>query len=210
MAEFNYLCAACGGHGPQIHHIDGNNTNPDPENLIPLCPNHHLRDAHNPTCPIEPGIVKLLRMYRDPAVLSPKFQPLFARLKRFQSTAAEVVDELTPKSYSMPGTDELTSPITHILPNRQLAERWEQCIWDLVRFTEVLEMGHYFRPSIYVLLMKLGGHEQGRFTDLLSTTHIKKSELATACADAAKQVEKYIMEQLRYQDWITLNDGKLR
>ena len=57
LREFNHACAICGTANPQIHHIDGDHSNNDPLDLLPLCPNCHLGDQHNPTRPLEPGRV---------------------------------------------------------------------------------------------------------------------------------------------------------
>ena len=43
LKEYNHLCSICGAPRPQVHHIDEDNANNDPLNLLPLCPNHHLR-----------------------------------------------------------------------------------------------------------------------------------------------------------------------
>ncbi len=81
MKEFRYRCAICGGDRPQIHHIDSNPTNNDLLNLIPLCPNCHILDQHDPTAETDQRKLRLFRQYRDPTILSPQFQPLFNRLK---------------------------------------------------------------------------------------------------------------------------------
>lgn len=105
LREFNHACAICGTANPQIHHIDGDHSNNDPLDLLPLCPNCHLGDQHNPTRPLEPGRVLLFRRFKDPAILSPQFEPLYARLqflnepevrtaetKTLESRAAELID----------------------------------------------------------------------------------------------------------------------
>ena len=39
---YDKKCAICGWNkSVDVHHIDGNNKNNDPQNLIPLCANHH-------------------------------------------------------------------------------------------------------------------------------------------------------------------------
>ena len=79
LAEYNHLCAVCGSTGPHVHHIDEDAENNDPQNLLPLCPNCHLRDQHNPTRRHEVGKLRLFRRYRDPAVLLPQFHPIYLR-----------------------------------------------------------------------------------------------------------------------------------
>jgi hypothetical protein len=78
--EFNHRCAICGAPDPQFHHIDENPSNNDPLNLLPLCPNCHLTDHHNPTAPADPRKLRLFREHKDPTILSSQFHPLFNRL----------------------------------------------------------------------------------------------------------------------------------
>ena len=66
LKEFNHLCAVCGGIGPQVHHVDEDNSNNVVENLLPLCPNCHLRDQHNPTRRHAVEKLQLFRKYKDP------------------------------------------------------------------------------------------------------------------------------------------------
>ncbi len=80
LDEYSHRCAICGGDRPQIHHIDENPNNNDPMNLIPLCPNQHLSDQHNPTRQIPIPILKLFREYKDPAILKPQFKPIHDRM----------------------------------------------------------------------------------------------------------------------------------
>jgi len=80
LKEYRHRCAICGGENPHLHHIDKNAKNIDPMNLIPLCPNCHLSDQHDPTKGIEPAILNLFRKFKDPAILQPPFYALFRRL----------------------------------------------------------------------------------------------------------------------------------
>lgn len=84
LSEFNFRCALCGKDRPQVHHIDEDPSNNDPANLIPLCPNCHLSDIHNPTQALAPEKLALFRKYKDPFILKPQFQPLFKRLEFLQ------------------------------------------------------------------------------------------------------------------------------
>jgi len=81
LSEFNHRCAVCGKDRPQVHHIDEDPSNNDPMNLIPLRPNCHLIDQHNPTVPIDPDKLRLFRRYKDPVILGAQFDPLFQRLR---------------------------------------------------------------------------------------------------------------------------------
>ena len=81
LKKFRHRCAICGGERPQLHHIDEDPANNDPLNLIPLCPNCHILDQHDPTAETDQGKLRLLRKFRDPAILKPQFHPLFIRLR---------------------------------------------------------------------------------------------------------------------------------
>lgn len=80
LREYNHRCAVCGTDRPQIHHIDEDPSNNDPLNLIPLCPNCHLIDQHNPTVPMDAGKLQLFRKFKDPTILKSQFHPLYTRL----------------------------------------------------------------------------------------------------------------------------------
>ena len=79
LDEYNHKCAVCGSEKPHVHHIDENNSNGSVENLLPLCPNCHLNDQHNPTRKIEIPKLQLFRKYKDPAILKPQFHPIYTR-----------------------------------------------------------------------------------------------------------------------------------
>jgi hypothetical protein len=69
LVEFNHRCAVCGADRPQVHHIDEDPSNNEPLNLLPLCPNCHLIDQHNPTGGMEIPKLLLFRRFKDPAIL---------------------------------------------------------------------------------------------------------------------------------------------
>ena len=124
LSEFNHLCAICGKPNPHIHHVDGNCTNNILENLLPLCPNHHLLDAHNPTVPTASGKLALFRQYRDPAILLTQFDPLFNRMK-----------------FLLP--PEIVENDLHVLQS--------QC-HDLLDFVKHLKMGSYYESALFPLI----------------------------------------------------------
>jgi hypothetical protein len=64
-----------------LHHLDEDPSNNDHLNLLPLCPNHHLQDIHDPTGSMDPRQLKLFRRFKDPAILDPRFHPLFYRME---------------------------------------------------------------------------------------------------------------------------------
>lgn len=125
LKEFNHRCAIYGGDNPHIHHIDGDPTNHDPINLIPLCPNCHIRDQHDPTKAVDKGILALFRIHRDPSILTPQFYPLYIRLHFLESIA----------------------PQTEV-------EQLQSMIEELLDFIAELEMGSFYSKKIGTLLEK--------------------------------------------------------
>jgi hypothetical protein len=119
LKEFNYKCSICGKTQPQIHHIDENPSNNDIMNLLPLCPNCHINDQHNPTTHIPINKLELFRKYKDPAILSSKFSPLYKRLS--------FLFEISSKS-SMEVLKKLSE--------------------DLLNFVSVLNMGVYYKDEL--------------------------------------------------------------
>ncbi len=81
LREFRYRCAICASERPQLHHIDEDRANSDPWNLLPLCPNCHLLDQHDPTAPIDRDKLRLFRRYRDPMILHERFHPVWSRCR---------------------------------------------------------------------------------------------------------------------------------
>lgn len=100
FGEYNHRCAICGADKPQIHHIDEDHSNNEIDNLLPLCPNCHLTDQHNPTKKIDPQKLQLFRKYKDPAILKPQFDPIFVRQSFLSSVeeGEESIGELEQKA----------------------------------------------------------------------------------------------------------------
>lgn len=123
LKEYNHRCAICGADNPQLHHIDEDPANHESMNLMPLCPNHHLIDQHDPTKAIDKRILALFREYKDPYILKPQFYALFLRLKwldhidqyvweQVEDHACELVDfvgELEMGKFYCKRIDELAS-----------------------------------------------------------------------------------------------------
>ena len=79
LKEYKHKCAFCDEGNPQLHHIDENPLNNEAENLIPLCPTHHLSYQHNTTAKIPIYKMKLFREYKDTRILNEKFNSLYSR-----------------------------------------------------------------------------------------------------------------------------------
>ena len=174
MNEFSYLCAICGKTQPQIHHIDQDASNNALDNLLPLCPNHHLLDAHNPTSPIPTAKLILFRKFRDPAIFLSQFSPLFDRMKFM----------LEP---------ELLSSELHELQSMTA---------DLLKFVSYLNMGNYYSHRIYPLIgwIQPTSDSQGVLQTLdreQNAGHLYRAKLI-AQSDGAVRL---LIECLRFQNW---------
>jgi hypothetical protein len=171
LDEYNHLCAICGGPRPQIHHIDEDPSSNDPLNLLPLCPNHHLVDVHNPTKKLDHLKLWFFRKHRDPMILSPQFDPVFRRLRFL----LKPFDSLNDQAFG-------------------------QSLHDLTRFIERLEMGAYYAKVYYELIQwqqpppyteaereRVLAEHSARYRAQIDAVREKLIELA--------------VEQLRYQKW---------
>ena len=178
LKEYRHRCAVCGGDDPHIHHIDENHSNNLLENLLPLCPNCHLRDQHNPTRMIEVPKLGLFRRYKDPSILKSQFHPVYAR----QLFLDSVVD-------GSDSTDELEGQAT-----------------ELVELVQALELGSFYAtrlleligpPSRPVYLYVDGSYDSAYERELLLRNR-KYREQLIANREAAKAL---LVEQTRYQSW---------
>jgi len=176
LKEFNHRCAMCGASAPQVHHIDENPSNNDSHNLLPLCPNHHLRDHHDPTADVDRGKLALFRKYKDPLILRSQFQPLWQRFSFLYS-----IDENT------------------------WANSMENQVNELVAFVRALKMGRFYAKRLQTLLVDPAramliafGEKRGVVPgnlEQMRAEHIAKLRINR---DAA---EGLVVELLRYQDW---------
>lgn len=178
LGEYNHRCARCGSDHPHLHHIDEDATNNDPCNLLPLCPNCHLRDQHNPTRKIEIDKLQLFRRFKDPAVLKPQFHPVFVR----QAFLASVeVDEMS-------------------------VDNLERRATELIEIVQALEMGDFYAKRLTELIGPLrknifiGGTDgPDREYERLERQRNQdyRANLVANCAS----VQTLLVEQLRYQRW---------
>jgi hypothetical protein len=183
LKEYSHLCAICARPDPQVHHIDENPSNNDILNLLPLCPNHHLSDQHNPTRKIEPTRLRLFRIHKDPVILKPQFQPLFYRMKA-------VIDSSDP------------------LRGDALA----RAAADLIAFVAALEMGTYYGTRLRILLTppdrptaSFHPETAGQLEVIEEEMRQKEAKWELDCkkmiAHARTEVVRLIVELLRYQNW---------
>jgi hypothetical protein len=176
LKEFNHRCAICGTDRPQVHHIDEDPSNNDLLNLIPLCPNCHLVDQHNPTIPMDAEKLRLFREFKDPAILKPQFHPLFIRIKYLSS----ITDD-----------DDISD-----LKNRSQ---------ELIDFVAALEMGTFYSKKIDSLLHVArfwdvsGGDDSAQYR---AAQHEKRARLyREKLRNAKDEVYSLIVELLRFQKW---------
>ena len=177
LKEFNHRCAICGADKPHIHHIDENPSNNNLMNLIPLCPNCHLLDQHNPTAPIDSRKLLLFREYKDPNILSSKFEPLFRRiLFLFDLNESTFITDETSKKAN-----------------------------ELLSFIKVLKMGEFYSREIQNLIGE-PSYPMVYTTDTPSYVFAErdkkiKEEYFHNLIDNREHVISLIIELLRYQEW---------
>jgi hypothetical protein len=129
LDEYDHRCAVCGGDRPHVHHIDEDATHNELSNLLPLCPNCHLRDQHNPTRKIDIPKLQIFRKFKDPAVLKPQFHPIYLR--------QTFLDTIVPGDSSV-GEIELLAK-------------------ELIEFIQALEMGEFYGKRLKELVGPLQG-----------------------------------------------------
>jgi hypothetical protein len=178
LREYNHRCAICGEANPHIHHIDGDHDNNTPENLLPLCPNCHLLDQHNPTANLDHRKLRLFRKYKDPLILSAQFEPLFKRLTFLLN--------LTQAGFDI----------------KQMAMRAD----ELVQFVTQLEMGSFYGPQFKSLIgrrIHARVYTEGtpdsvfrQWAEEESTEYFEKLNKGQS------RVLELAVELLRYQPWM--------
>jgi hypothetical protein len=171
LAEFRNRCAICGDHGPQIDHIDDDPSNNARENLIPLCPNCHIRDKHNPTAPVDRGKLALFRRHKDPAILHPRFEPIWRRTQFMRSPDG----------------------LSH-------GELLHNGVTNLAAFLTTFTKGAYYAARIRELLMtNYGGGID--LDNLEAEMRNRAQLFAQGIVKNRDEAIDLIVEMLRYQDW---------
>lgn len=177
LDEYDHRCAVCGGDRPHIHHIDEDASNNAASNLLPLCPNCHLRDQHNPTRKVEISKLKLFREFKDPAILLPQFDPIYQRQLFLESV--EVNEE---------SDDDLNASSE-----------------ELVEFVAAFEMGEFYSRRIrdliedeFVVFSIASLVDDAGYRTRVRDANRKYREKLVANRHAA---QKLLVEQLRYQSW---------
>lgn len=180
LKEFRHKCGVCGNHDPQLHHIDEDPSNNDPLNLIPLCPNCHLQDTHDPTEPIQPSKIAIFRRTRDPHVLDTHFHPIWIRLKFLRENDSERSISL---SYS---------------------------VKDLLNFVRSFNMGGYYSEKISHILKKPMEFYRVYLKEESKNPSSKIDQEEILSKDVedfrATAIEDLCVEMLRYQNWNNKNN----
>jgi len=176
MDEYKHRCAICNGDRPQLHHIDENPSNNNILNLIPLCPNCHLRDQHNPTAGIDMGRIELFRRYKDPIILSSQFNPLYKRFMYFYNIK-----------------DDVSSGV---LDNQAK---------ELISFVGALKMGDFYGKQLEGLIVSPARGFVISFGEPNLVYAGKMEEHRREHIDKLRRnvgaAESLLIELLRYQDW---------
>ena len=174
LKEFDHRCAICACDRPQIHHIDENHTNNDINNLLPLCPNCHLSDQHNPTRKISILRLKLFRDYKDPFILKSQFEPIFSR--------SEFLDLIQENNISA----------------NECAEKSK----ELIEFIKFFEMGGFYSEKLEELI-KQKGYVGSWNLDGDNSERIREhdSSYLKSLKSNTEEAKKLIVELLRYQKW---------
>lgn len=178
LDEYDHRCAVCGGDRPHVHHIDEDPSHNALENLLPLCPNCHLRDQHNPTRKVDIPKLRLFRKYKDPAILKPQFHPIYLR-QRF-------LDDVTP------GEESVTDLESHAK--------------ELIEFIEALEMGTFYSKRLAELvapvrrafIMSLGPGPDPRYDRQRRSAN---SDYRDKLIENRVAAQSLLIELLRYQGW---------
>jgi hypothetical protein len=177
LKEFNHRCAVCAAEKPHLHHIDEDRNNNEVWNLLPLCPNAHRIDPHDPTKPLEASKLRLLRAYRDPSILKPQFHPIYRRLS--------FLDEMSESE-----------------PCETLHEKVEEAVNYLVSF----EMGVYYGGRVHELL-RLAPCTYNFTARSGVTERMRQAELEhdqqyrDQLRRARDEVYFLVVEMLRFQKW---------
>jgi hypothetical protein len=181
LDEYDHRCAVCGGDRPHVHHIDEDASNNELLNLLPLCPNCHLRDQHNPTRKIDIPKLQLFRKHKDPAILKAQFHPIYLR-QRFLDAVSQ--------------GDESVSEL-------------ESQANELIEFIQSLEMGSFYgkrmtdlvAPLRRAFVMSLDPGPDPRYERQLRS---KNSDYRNKLIENREAAQILLVEMLRYQSWANI------
>ena len=178
LDEYDHRCAVCGGDRPHIHHIDEDATHNELSNLLPLCPNCHLRDQHNPTRKIDIPKLQIFRAFKDPAILKPQFHPIYLR----QMFLASVLPGSEPVGDLEGQANELVEFIGSFTMGDFYSKRLSELIGPLKR----------------VFIMSLNSGPDPRYEQQVRQANMDYRQKLVENRDSAQAL---LVELLRYQNW---------
>jgi hypothetical protein len=178
LAEYNHRCAVCGNDRPQLHHIDEDSSNSISDNLLPLCPNCHLSDQHNPTRQVEVKKLHLFRRFKDPGILKPQFHPVYKRQLFLDDVV--VCDE---------PVQELFRQVTEL---RELVKALEMGDFYFNRLGELLALEFPY----YQICLALGTDPDKEAERMIGNRRYRQKLVTNR--ESARDL---LVEQLRYQRW---------
>ncbi len=190
LNEYNHKCAVCGGDHPQVHHIDEDHSNNELENLLPLCPNCHLRDQHNPTRKIDIQKLALFRKYKDPAILKPQFDPIYR--KQIFLSEIEINDE--PTNY----IEQQANELTYFVLSLDMGEFYGKKIYQLVRPVGINSIYILDRGTLHPKISHCRPDQKYEYKNLVLKSY---REYRQKLVDNKEDVQEAIIELLRYQKW---------
>lgn len=179
LREYSHKCAICGKDEPHIHHIDENPSNNKPVNLLPLCPNCHLTDQHNPNRKIEIPKLQLFRNYKDTLILKPQFHPIYIRQLFLEEIEIneDNVDELREQS----------NELVKFLAEFERGAYYSRCVKNLVRQDGVAIVTASFNDY--------DGYENTRRLKQRNLVYRQK------LVNNKNEIQSLIIELLAYQKW---------
>lgn len=176
--EYDHRCAVCASDRPHLHHIDEDATNNTLENLLPLCPNCHLRDQHNPTRKVDIPKLKLFREYKDPSILKPQFHPIYLRQMFLDDVQINIdpVDSLEKKAS------------------------------ELIEFVASLEMGDFYSKRLKELIGRqsmafMFSLSSGHNPEFERQVNRSRESYRKQLVENNKHAKGLLVELLRYQTW---------
>ncbi len=178
LDEYNHRCAVCAGDRPHVHHIDEDASNNELLNLLPLCPNCHLRDQHNPTRKVDIPKLQLFRKFKDPAILKPQFHPIYTRQL--------FLDAVVSGEEEVGGIESQAGELIELVQALEMGDFYSK------RLTELI--GPLRRPFV----ISLGSGPDPRYeVHRRSVNRDYREKLV----DNRERVRAILIELLRYQNW---------
>ena len=128
-------------------------------------------DTDNPTRKIETGRLRLFREWKDPAILSPQFEPLFRRLVLLQHSSGDT-EEVCGQA------EDFCNFVRSLRMGRYYANRFHELI----------------KPPLLFVLTEEAKRQSEQY-------RIEGAQLINRLNDCYAELVRLSVELLRYQDW---------